>query len=142
MKHVSNGSMIRWMGASALGFILAGCAVESADQLTNAEDEGLATGSTCSLAHEGTQTTLSCPSGTISKVVFASYGTPSGTCSGTFTKSACTSATSQSVVEAACLGKASCTLSAERGRGPSNQLTGQNEICSASAQAEATRYAA
>jgi len=68
--------------------------------------------SQCALTNENATAQLSCPSGqTIGRIAFASYGTPSGTC-GSFVKSTCHAATSQSVVERACLGKASCTVAA------------------------------
>lgn len=54
--------------------------------------------------------TLTCPAGqTIEDVVFASYGTPTGSC-GSFAASSCHASTTVAVVEAQCLGKSSCTL--------------------------------
>jgi hypothetical protein len=53
--------------------------------------------------------TLTCPQGVISEVQFASYGTPSGFCGGLKVGS-CNAPTSMSVVQAACLNQASCTL--------------------------------
>ena len=49
------------------------------------------------------------PGATISAVVFASYGTPTGACPA-FAKGACDAATSASVVQAACVGKAACDV--------------------------------
>jgi len=49
--------------------------------------------------------------GTINKVVFASFGTPSGKCPD-FKTSSCQSNTSRSVVENLCLGKTNCVISA------------------------------
>lgn len=65
----------------------------------------------CGTANENTTATITCPAGLVVRsVVFASYGLPQGTC-GAFTKSAtCHADTSVSVVESACLGKASCLV--------------------------------
>lgn len=66
----------------------------------------------CALTNENTTTQLSCPNGqTIAGVTFASYGTPTGSC-GSFAKSTCHAVSSQSVVEAACVGKGSCSVAA------------------------------
>jgi Galactose binding lectin domain len=55
---------------------------------------------------------LACPQGQVVKAVgFASYGTPTGTC-GAFFTGTCNAATTKSVVEAACLGKAQCQVPA------------------------------
>ena len=55
---------------------------------------------------------LTCAAGqTIGAVVFASFGTPSGACSGApFAKGSCDAADSRSVVEKLCLGKSSCVV--------------------------------
>ena len=66
----------------------------------------------CASANETATATLKCPSGQVVKsIVFASYGTPTGSC-GAFKTSSCNASTSKSVVEAACLGKASCAVGA------------------------------
>src|SRR6185312_16086036 len=66
----------------------------------------------CGSVAEGSTLKLSCPSGTtISAVSFASYGTPTGSC-GSYAASACNAATSLSVVDSACLGRTSCTVTA------------------------------
>jgi hypothetical protein len=57
--------------------------------------------------------TVSCSEGVISQVLFASYGKPSGICDYGFGEGWCHSTTSQSVVEAACLGQATCSVNAE-----------------------------
>ena len=57
--------------------------------------------------------TLTCESGTISEVLFASYGNPLGTCSGGLQVNAsCNSENSMSVVEKMCVGKKSCSVPA------------------------------
>jgi hypothetical protein len=69
----------------------------------------------CSTANEDGTASLACPSGkVISSIVFASYGSPTGTC-GAFKASSCNAATSMSVVQSACLGKASCSVAASNG---------------------------
>jgi hypothetical protein len=56
---------------------------------------------------------VGCPAGsTISAVTYASYGTPVGTCPGTFTNGSCTAANSKTVVDKLCLGKQSCRIDA------------------------------
>ncbi|KAF8411754.1 hypothetical protein HHK36_004312 [Tetracentron sinense] len=53
---------------------------------------------------------LRCPSGkTISKILFASFGTPSGNCE-SYAIGSCHSSNSRVVVEKACLGKALCSI--------------------------------
>jgi Galactose binding lectin domain/Bacterial alpha-L-rhamnosidase 6 hairpin glycosidase domain len=79
----------------------------------------------CAETPEDVVTTLACPQdpslqypNAISSILFASYGTPSGTCSAGSSSSAntflvnqtCNSANSMSVVSAACLGKPTCSL--------------------------------
>lgn len=67
----------------------------------------------CATANENTAAKIECSSGlVVRKVVFASYGQPAGSC-GAFTKSStCNADTSVSVVEATCLGKPSCLVTA------------------------------
>ncbi len=66
----------------------------------------------CATANEGGAATLSCPAGkVITSVSFASYGTPAGSC-GSFSTGSCHAASSASVVNNACLNKASCTVNA------------------------------
>ncbi len=57
--------------------------------------------------------TVSCPAGIISKVLFASYGIPGGSCSNGYSEGNCHATTSKEIVEAACVGKESCTILAE-----------------------------
>lgn len=67
---------------------------------------------TCGEAQEGENLTLYCPSGKVSAVSFASFGSPSGSCAGSLAEGACHAAASQTTLERACLGQASCTLQA------------------------------
>jgi hypothetical protein len=60
-------------------------------------------------APENAPVTLSCPTG-IKGVVFASFGTPTGTCSSGFALGACHAANSTQIVHDACVGKTSCTI--------------------------------
>ncbi|MFL5813920.1 MAG: ricin-type beta-trefoil lectin domain protein [Bdellovibrionia bacterium] len=69
-----------------------------------------ASANVCTKAPEDASASLSCPSGqVVSKVVFASYGNPVGSC-GSYTASSCNASSSLSKVQASCLGKASCSI--------------------------------
>jgi glucose/arabinose dehydrogenase len=66
----------------------------------------------CAAQNENGALSLSCGAGNVLRSVqFASYGTPSGSC-GAYTQSSCHAASSRSVVESACLGRASCSVAA------------------------------
>lgn len=70
-------------------------------------------GAFCGEAPEKGSITATCVGGTFDDVVYASYGTPLGSCAAGFTTNAsCTAVHSYDVVAAACLNKASCTLPA------------------------------
>lgn len=70
----------------------------------------------CGLASENKSASLQCPTGTtISRIEFASYGLPTGSCETGFAQASCHAASSKSKVEAACLGKSSCTVAASNG---------------------------
>merc|ERR1712187_219894 len=56
---------------------------------------------------------LSCPSGVISAVEFASFGTPAGSCKTHLTKGACDANTTEKIISDACVGKASCSIKAD-----------------------------
>ncbi len=82
--------------------------------------------STCGTAAEQSTLTLTCaapsgPGGVVTSVLFASYGTPNGTCltgggGNTFAVNAsCNSPNSTAVVSALCLGKASCDIPVSNG---------------------------
>jgi hypothetical protein len=69
----------------------------------------------CGGSREEQTTSLSCPAGqVISSVTFASYGTPGGSC-GSYTLSSCNASNSKNVIQAACVGKASCQVRASNG---------------------------
>jgi len=67
----------------------------------------------CGSAPENNVLTLTCPVGTdtINKIVFASFGTPTGSCPNLATGS-CDSSNSVSILSSACLGKTSCSVNA------------------------------
>ena len=119
MGLVSNG---RWLttqrlacvSALGLAFLACSAADDSANRPESSAAELSAGGPGCGVAAEGQSTTLSCASGTISKLVFASYGRPHGTC-GAYMLGTCDASSSRSVVESRCLGKASCSISATNG---------------------------
>ena len=60
-------------------------------------------------APENAPVTLSCATG-FTGVLFASFGTPTGTCGGGFALGACNAANSTQIVHDACVGKTSCTI--------------------------------
>jgi hypothetical protein len=67
----------------------------------------------CGQASEGGTVSLTAPTGEIiTSIDFASYGTPLGACGGFFL-GICNATSSRSVVEAACLGKSSCSVAAD-----------------------------
>ncbi|EGD77228.1 hypothetical protein PTSG_08321 [Salpingoeca rosetta] len=63
------------------------------------------------LAAENTDLVLTCASGTISGIEFASFGTPTGSC-GNFSKGSCDAASTMKIVQSMCVGKSSCTIPA------------------------------
>ena len=70
----------------------------------------------CGTTDENTDLTLGgCPTGqVIAAVTFASFGTPGGSCAAGFTvNKECNAKTSAAVVKARCVGKASCTITAD-----------------------------
>jgi hypothetical protein len=76
---------------------------------------GLSQTTICGTANEGGSVTLTAPAGNaFTSVTFTSYGTPNGNC-GSFTVGACHAANSQTIVEAALIGKASATIAATNG---------------------------
>jgi len=77
----------------------------------------------CAMALEGERLTLSCPNGgVISKIDFASFGTPTGLCLNFEIDRTCNSNNSVSVVSKLCLGKSACTVT-------SNVTTFGNDPC-------------
>ena len=61
---------------------------------------------------EGYSAELTCGNSTITGVVFASFGTPEGTC-GAFQTSSCDATSSVQVVKDACVGKFNCSIAVE-----------------------------
>jgi hypothetical protein len=71
--------------------------------------------SVCGTAAEDASATLTCPSGQIiDSVVFASYGTPTGTC-GSFAAGSCDATSAASMIETLCKGRSSCSITASNG---------------------------
>ncbi|CAI9782706.1 unnamed protein product [Fraxinus pennsylvanica] len=69
-------------------------------------------GTACGSAYENKNMELSCQGRPISAIKFASFGDVQGTC-GSYDKGSCTSETDAlSIVQSACVGKESCTVSA------------------------------
>lgn len=68
-------------------------------------------GTICSTAPENGTAILTCPSGAITAIDFASYGTPDGTC-GAFTLGACNAGNSLGIVTGACVGRTICAVAA------------------------------
>ncbi|WP_159396820.1 CAP domain-containing protein [Sorangium cellulosum] len=101
LAFLAGGSIVGCLGSAGVD-----------EELSEEMSESLES-SVCGGAQEGGQASLSCPAGhVISAVEFASYGSrQSGTC-GSFRVGSCNAPTSKSVVEAACLGKQSCTVAA------------------------------
>ena len=66
---------------------------------------------TCDYVPENSIATVSCPSGNISAITFASFGTPVGSCANGFEiNPACNNVDSVSVVSSLCLGQQSCSV--------------------------------
>ena len=66
----------------------------------------------CGTSAEDSSATLTCPQGQIiDSVVFASFGTPTGTC-GSFATSSCDATSSTTTVESLCVGHGSCSVPA------------------------------
>ena len=67
--------------------------------------------------HNNTRMTLRCKpgSGTIKTIEFAGYGDISGSCDAGFSATGCHAAATKAIVEAACVGKTSCSLDASVG---------------------------
>jgi len=70
----------------------------------------------CGTADEGAAVNLSCPTGlVIRQVVFASFGTPTGSCGAFAVDGSCDAPGAAAVVAAACLNQPSCVVSADNG---------------------------
>jgi hypothetical protein len=88
------------------------------------------TGIICANVYEGAQLELSCENGQIiSQIQFASFGNPEGQC-GSFKKGSWEATDSQSVVEAACIGKTNCgfTVTKEMFGVPFGTMSVKNNI--------------
>ena len=66
----------------------------------------------CSVVAEGARATLDCGSSRIERVLFASYGTPSGSCPDLSVNASCHAQSSLAVVAKNCLNKTQCTVDA------------------------------
>lgn len=110
------------MIGSLLLFGLAACssgnrAADATDSANSAAQGTLQKKSSnvCVTAAENENATLTCPPGqTISRISFASYGTPTGDCD-EYRTSSCDASNSKQIVEAACVGQATCTVAAANG---------------------------
>jgi len=67
-------------------------------------------GSICGTFPENSWLELSCQTGLIQSVSFASFGTPSGACGSYSTNSSCDAKNSTAIVQKACVGKNACSL--------------------------------
>ena len=96
----------------------------------------------CATADEGADAVLTCDAGyVISAINFASYGTPSGTCPA-FAVGDCASSTSTAVLADACVGAASCAVTASNdafGGDPCEFTAKQLFVSATCALAEAPR---
>jgi hypothetical protein len=76
-----------------------------------AELDAPSIGQSCGHATDGYAITLSCDTGTIANVLFASYGTPNmNSGCGSYTRGTCHAANSADVIESQCIGKKSCSV--------------------------------
>ncbi|MEZ0130161.1 choice-of-anchor D domain-containing protein, partial [Flavobacterium sp. LBUM151] len=71
-------------------------------------------GTVCNMVNEGSVLSLTAPSGVFTNVLFASYGTPAGSC-GSFTMGGCNASNSVSAVSSYLLGQSSANISADNG---------------------------
>jgi hypothetical protein len=86
---------------------------DASDAAQDASDaSGPPPGVICGSAPQNGTVSLSCPTGqVVGSIQFASFGTPTGTC-GSFKTGSCNATNSVSIVSAACVGKASCSIAA------------------------------
>jgi hypothetical protein len=66
----------------------------------------------CAAVPENQDATITCGSGTITAIDFASFGTPTGTCGAFQIDPSCNANDTVSIVSSYCLGKSSCTVPA------------------------------
>ena len=55
---------------------------------------------------------MACPSGVINEILFAAYGTPTGSCGSWTVNASCNAANASAIVKAQCVGKESCSFGA------------------------------
>src|SRR5437660_1490819 len=90
---------------------MVGCAMPP-DGASETASQAASIAPVCATAAENENAVVKCPSGRIvTGVIFASYGTATGSC-GSFATSSCNASDSGAVVSNNCLGRSSCTLSA------------------------------
>jgi len=116
MKTISSRARIATLTSSLCLLLGASCAAHvdphDADAGALELDEKAEGEMRCATANEGTSAALSCASGQgIAAVSFASYGNFTGSCP-SLAKGTCHAETSQSKVEAQCLNKSSCVVTA------------------------------
>ncbi|WP_146648832.1 glycosyl hydrolase [Labilithrix luteola] len=98
----------------ALGVSMLVAACSAAPEEIGVESSALGSNQ-CVSAKEQSTANIACPAGqTITKVVFASYGTPAGVCGG-FSAGACNASTSTSVLSSKCVGKNACQIGSNNG---------------------------
>lgn len=108
------GIRVTSVGSLLIGSLLA-VACSQSDSTLSGRTAALST-EPCAQADENTTATLECPAGqTITKIVFASYGTADGTCGSFAANAACNATNSTDIVSAACIGKNSCSVDANNG---------------------------
>nr|GMD36354.1 beta-galactosidase 15-like [Ipomoea batatas] len=71
-------------------------------------------GTICAKVQEGKTLELSCQGRKMSKIKFASFGDPKGSC-GSFERSDCDATNAMAVVQGACVGKEKCTINVSEG---------------------------
>jgi len=116
-NHIMFGTVDTWLYKHVAGLALADDAIEF-DKLIVKPDAALliVKSRTCAILPEGKQTLLTCgDKGKIEQILFASFGTPTGSCMdiSSLAKGSCHSNTSRQMIESACLNHASCQISAQ-----------------------------
>jgi len=108
-KHSSMWLLVCALPGAACG---GGAADPTPDPVNAALAGSVSARVVCGAANENRALSIACPAGrTITSVDFASYGTPTGSC-GALVEGACKATNSAPLLSNACLGKASCTVSA------------------------------
>jgi len=73
---------------------------------------------------------LACPGGVISRIEFASFGTPGGSCGNFTIDNTCNAQDTMSIVSKLCLGKPQCDVLAEDSNFTSSQPSSVISLCS------------